>query len=189
MTSSIKILGMAGSLRKASYNRALLRAATTQVPETATLEILDLDGIPLFNQDLENPPPEIVTTMKQKIEAADCILFVTPENNASVPAVLKNAIDWGSRPNGQNSWHGKPAGVIGATMGRLGTARAQCHLRQVLYSLGMITMNQPEVFVATVQNLVDGSNTLTDEATKNFLRKYLIALTDWAAKINAGKFA
>ena len=121
----VKILGFAGSLRKDSYNRSLLRAALELVPEEAELEIFDLEGIPLFNQDLENQPPEKLTEFKARIRAADAILIATPEYNYSIPGVLKNAIDCASRPYGDNAFEHKPVAMMGASIGFAGTARAQ----------------------------------------------------------------
>lgn len=124
MQNAIHILGIAGSLRRASYNRAALRAAQQLVPPDATLDIFDLDGIPPFNQNEEQQPPVKVVELKTRGRAADAVLFVTPEYNYSIPGVLKNAIDWASRPYGDNAWDGKPVAVMGASVGRLGTARA-----------------------------------------------------------------
>ena len=120
MKQQISILGFAGSLRKGSYNRALLRAALELVPDDANLEVFELDGIPLFNQDRESSPPEKVKEFKEKIQAADAILIVTPEYNYSMPGVLKNAIDWASRPYGNNSFEGKPVALMSASTGILG---------------------------------------------------------------------
>jgi chromate reductase len=124
MNNPIRILGIAGSLRRGSYNRAALRAATELVPEGAILETFELDGIPVFNQDEEQNPPAKVTELKRRIREADAILFVTPEYNYSVSGVLKNAIDWASRPYGDSAWNGKPAAIMGASPGAMGTARA-----------------------------------------------------------------
>src|SRR5208283_5360145 len=128
MSEQISILGFAGSLRKDSLNRALLRAALEFVPPETKLEIFELDGIPLFNQDLESSVPIKVQDFKNKIKAADALLIVTPEYNYSVPGVLKNAIDWASRPPGDNSFDNKPAAIMSASTGILGGARAQYHL-------------------------------------------------------------
>lgn len=126
----IAAFGFAGSLRKESYNKSLLKAAVELIPPDATLEIFDLEGIPPFNQDLETQPPGKVKEFKAKIKAADAILIVTPEYNYSIPGVLKNAIDSASRPHGDNAFEGKPVAIMGASIGMLGTARAQYHLRQ-----------------------------------------------------------
>src|SRR5687767_273497 len=131
------ILGIPGSLRKASYNKAALRAAQALVPAGTTLEIFELDGIPPFNQDDEQNPPPRVTELKARIRAADAVLICTPEYNYSVPGVLKNAIDWASRPYGDSAWTGKPVAIMGASVGVLGTARAQYHLRQMCVFLDM----------------------------------------------------
>ena len=144
MEKEIKILGFAGSLRKDSYNRSLLRAALELVPKGTELEIFDLEGIPPFNQDLENQPPQKVKEFKAKIRAADAILIATPEYNYSVPGVLKNAIDSASRPYGDNAFEGKPVAVMGASIGMLGTARAQYHLRQSFVFLNVYPLNRPE---------------------------------------------
>jgi chromate reductase len=151
MKETIRILGIAGSLRKASYNRGLLRAAAELVPTGAQVEIFELDGIPAFNQDQEQNPPERVAVLKRKIREADAILFVTPEYNYSVPGVLKNAIDWASRPYGDNAWNGKPAAIMGASIGAIATARAQYHLRQMMVFLNMFAENQPEVMVGNAR--------------------------------------
>jgi len=129
MSDSFTILGFAGSLRKDSYNKTLLRAATKLVPPGVKLETFDLEGIPPFNQDMESMPPERVREVKAKIRAADALLIVTPEYNYSVLGVLKNAIDWASRPYGDNSFEGKSVAIMSASTGMLGGARAQYHLR------------------------------------------------------------
>jgi chromate reductase len=123
MSKAIRLLGIAGSLRRESYNRAALRAASSLLPEGATLDIFELDGIPGFNQDEEQNPPEKVVDLKRRIRQADALLFVTPEYNYSIPGVLKNAIDWASRPYGDSAWNGKPAAIMGASIGNIATAR------------------------------------------------------------------
>ena len=147
MGELIKILGFAGSLRKESYNRSVLRAAVTLIPEGAQLDTFELDNIPPYNQDHEREPPQAVRAFKAAIKAANAILIVTPEYNYSVPGVLKNAIDWASRPYGDNAWNGKTVGVMGASVGMLGTSRAQYHLRQMFVFLNMFPLNQPEVMI------------------------------------------
>lgn len=183
MTESIRILGIAGSLRCESYNRAALRAAAELVPEGATLEIFELDGIPLFNQDEEKNPPAKVVELKRRIREADAILFVTPEYNYSVPGVLKNAIDWASRPYGDSAWNGKPAAIMGASTGMLGTARAQYHLRQIMVFLNMFPVNQPEVMIGNAAKRFDAEGNLTDDATKDFIRKLLQNLVEWTRRL------
>ncbi len=183
MEKTINILGFAGSLRKDSYNRSLLRAASELVPEGAGLEIFDLDGIPPFNQDLENQPPQKVRDFKAKIRAADAILIVTPEYNYSIPGVLKNAIDCASRPYGDNAFEGKPVAVMGASIGMLGTARAQYHLRQSFVFLNMLALNQPEVMVPFAQEKVDKTGRLTDPQTRDKVKALLQGLVAWTKRL------
>ena len=178
MDSPLTILGIAGSLRKASYNRAALRAAQQLAPQGAQIEIFDLEGIPPFNQDLEKIPSERVVRFKERIRAADAILFVTPEYNYSIPGVLKNAIDWASRPYGDNAWDGKPVAVMGASVGSLGTARAQYHLRQVFVYVNMHPLNRPEVMIANAAERFDAQGNLTDEKTRDHIRQLLAALVE-----------
>jgi chromate reductase len=183
MSSSLTILGIAGSLRQASYNRMALRAAQQLVPEDAKIEIFDLQGIPLFNQDQELTPPAIVTDFKRRIRAADAILFATPEYSYNLPGVLKNAIDWASRPYGDNSWNDKPVAIMGASPGLLGTARAQLLLRPLLTFLNMHTVNQPEVMIAKAHEKFDASGNLIDEASKKLIQQLLQNLVDWTRRL------
>jgi chromate reductase len=183
MDKAVNILGFAGSLRKGSYNKALLRAAAELVPEDATLEIFDLEGIPPFNQDLESAMPERVKEFKSKIKSADAILIVTPEHNYSIPGVLKNAIDWASRPYGDNSFEGKPVAVMSASTGMLGGARAQYHLRQVFVFLDMHPVNKPEVLVTFANQKFDPDGRLTDEKTKELTKNLLDTLVAWTRKL------
>jgi len=187
MDKKIKILGFAGSLRKGSYNRSLLSAALEMVPKEATLEIFDLEGIPPFNQDLENQSPEKVMEFKAKIRAADAILMATPEYNYSIPGVLKNAIDWASRPYGDNAFDGKPVAMMGASVGMLGTARAQYHLRQSFVFLNMHPLNQPEVMVPFVQEKINQNGKVTDEKTKKKIGELLESLVVWTEKLKSEK--
>ncbi len=184
MDKKTHILGFAGSLRKQSYNRALLSAASEMVPENATLEIFDLEGIPPFNQDLEQQPPEKVKEFKTKIKAADAILIVTPEYNYSIPGVLKNAIDWASRPYADNAFDGKPVAVMGASIGMLGTARAQYDLRRSFVFLNMYPMNQPEVMVPFAQEKVGSQGRVTDEKTRKKIRDLLKNLVVWTRRVS-----
>jgi chromate reductase, NAD(P)H dehydrogenase (quinone) len=183
MSKPVHILGIAGSLRRESYNRAALRAATQLLPEGATLETFELDGIPGFNQDEEQNPPAKVVELKRLIREADAILIVTPEYNYSVPGVLKNAIDWASRPYGDSAWNGKPAAIMGASVGTIGTARAQYHLRQMMVFLNMFPVNQPEVMIGNASERFDAEGNLTDETTKDFVRQLLQNLAEWARRI------
>ena len=183
MNKPIRILGIAGSLRRESYNRAALRAAAQLTPEGAAVEIFELDGIPGFNQDDEQNPPAKVVELKRRIRQADAILFVTPEYNYSVPGVLKNAIDWASRPYGDSAWDGKPAAIMGASIGNIGTARAQYHLRQTMVFLNMFPLNQPEVMIGNAAERFDAQGNLADETTKDYIRKLLQSLIDWTGRI------
>src|SRR6478736_2589199 len=166
MSQSIRILGIAGSLRRESYNRAALKAATQLVPQDASLEVFELDGIPGFNQDEEKNPPAKVGELKRRVRDAHAILMVTPEYNYSIPGVLKNAIDWASRPYGDSAWTGKPVAVMGASAGYFGSARAQYHLRQTFVFLDMYAVNQPEVMIGAAYQKFDANGNLMDEKAK-----------------------
>ena len=183
MEKTANILGFAGSLRKDSYNRALLRAAVELVPKGAGLEIFDLEGIPPFNQDLESQPPEKVKTFKGKIRAADAILIATPEANYTLPGVLTNAMNWASRPYGDNAFDGKPVAIMGASVGMLGTARAQYHLRQSFVFLNMVPVNQPEVLVPFAQEKVDKEGKVTDPKTREKIGQLLESLVAWTKRL------
>jgi len=176
----LNILGIVGSLRLSSFNRFALKAAQELVPEDAALSLVDLNGIPVFNQDNEMAPPAIVVEFKQKIIAADAILFATPEYNYSLPGGLKNAIDWGSRPYGESAWQGKPAAIMGASIGNFGTARAQYDLRKILVALDMPVVVQPEIMIGNAAQRFDQNGKLTDEPTRKLIQKLLIALVGLA---------
>ncbi|HEX3187878.1 MAG TPA: NAD(P)H-dependent oxidoreductase [Pyrinomonadaceae bacterium] len=184
MNEPIVILGIAGSLRKESFNRSLLRAAQELAPEGARIETFEIAGIPPFNQDEETNPHPRVAELKQRIRAADAILFVTPEYNYSIPGVLKNAIDCASRPYGDSAWTGKPVAVMGASVGTLGTARAQYHLRQTFVFLNMYPVNQPEVMVSNAQKRFDQEGKLTDDTTKQLVRQLLSELVNWTKRLS-----
>jgi len=187
MGNPLTILGIAGSLRKASFNRAALRAAQQLAPEGVRIDVFELAGIPLYNQDLENPAPESVVRFKAAIRAADAILFVTPEYNYSIPGVLKNAIDWGSRPYGDSAWDGKPVAVMGASPGSVGTARAQYHLRQTFVFLNMYPLNRPEVMISNVGDRCDTNGNLTDQETRDRIRKLVEALAVWTRQLQKAR--
>lgn len=188
MSPPVKILGIAGSLRKQSFNRAALRAAQKQLPTGAILTTFELDDIPLFNQDKEKELPLAVAQMKQAIRAADAILFATAEYNYSISGVLKNAIDWGSRPSGESAWKGKPAAIMGASPGLFGSARAQYHLRQVLVGLGMPTVNQPEIMIGNATERFDANGVLSDEKTNALIGKLLTSLVSLTLQLKAATF-
>jgi chromate reductase len=185
MADTIKVLGIAGSLRKESYNKLALKAAQLLAPESMKLDIFDIAGIPLFNQDEEHKPSPQVVEFKKAIHAADAILFVTPEYNYSIPGVLKNAIDAASRPYGESAWNGKPVAVMGASVGNFGTARAQYHLRQCFIFLNMYPLNQPEVMIGNASQRFDPEGNLIDDTTANLIKQLLQNLEEWTLKLRA----
>jgi chromate reductase len=183
MSAPLHILGISGSLRKNSYNTAALRAASELLPEGVTMEIFDLSSIPIYNDDVrEQGYPAAVQTFRDKIAAADAVLIATPEYNYSVPGMLKNAIDWASRPPAQ-PFDGKPVGIMGASPGVLGTARAQYHLRQSFVFMNGMVLNRPEVMIGGAATKFDGSGKLTDATTRDFLQKFLVALAAWSQRM------
>ena len=179
VNNPIVILSIVGSLRRESFNRMALKAAQQLAPEGSRLDVADIDGLPGFNQDDESAPPAKVTELKQQICNADAILFVTPEYNYSVPGVLKNAIDWASRPYGDSAWTGKPVAVMGASIGMMGTARAQYHLRQMFVFLNMHAVNQPEVMISNAAKRFDEQGNLTDETSRKLIQQLLQELVRW----------
>ena len=183
MGKDFTILGFAGSLRRQSYNRAALRAATQLAPLGVTISTFDLAGIPGFDQDDEVQPPAVIVEFKKRIREADALLFVTPEYNYSISGVLKNAIDWASRPYGDNAWSGKPAAIMGASIGMFGTARAQYHLRQIFVNINILPINQPEIMIANAAQRFDSDGNLTDETSKKLIRELLENLVDWTARV------
>jgi len=185
MAEPITILGICGSLRKASYNRGALRAAQKLCPEGAKLEIFELDGIPVFNQDEDSNPPARVAEFKQRIRAADAILIATPEYNYSVPGPLKNAIDWASRPYGDNAWDGKPVALMSAALSMGGGVRAQYHLRQSFVFLNMEAVMQPEVAIGNAPKSFDEQGNLTDETSKKLIGQLLQKLVQKARSAKA----
>jgi len=183
-TSPLRILGIAGSLRTGSYNRALLQAAQELAPQGMAIVTFDLDAIPPYNADVEAQGfPAPVVAFKAAIAEADALLIATPEYNHSIPGVLKNALDWASRPAASTPLNGKPAAVMGASTGVIGTARAQQHLRLVCSYLNMLVLNQPEVLVGRARDKFDASGRLTDEPTRQFMAKFLQAFVQWVARV------
>jgi chromate reductase len=184
MQQQFKILAFAGSLRKGSFNKALVRAAVDVAPDTVNIEVFDLEGIPPYNQDNENNPPQIVSDFKEKIRNADALLIATPEYNYSVSGVLKNAIDWASRPKEGNPLEGKPVAIMSASTGRLGGARAQYHLRQTFIFLNIHPVNQPEVMMSDAPHNVDENGRVTNEITRKLIRQLIEALIDLSKKLS-----
>jgi chromate reductase len=180
----VKNFGFAGSLRSGSYNKALLHAATELLPEELDLEIFDISGIHGFNQDIEGDMPLKVKDFESKIRGANAILIATPEYNYSVPGVLKNAIDWASRPYGDNAFDGKPVAIMSASIGILGGARAQYHLRQMFVFLNMYPINAPEIIVTLAQDKFDANGKLIDENTKKYVSQLLQNLANWTRQLS-----
>jgi len=180
--SPIRVLGIAGSLRRGSYNRALLRAAQGLAPVGMTIEVFDLAPIPLYNADVEaEGDPEPVGAFKDAIRRADALLIACPEYNHGVPGVLKNAIDWASRPPRGAALDRKPLALMGASPGMTGSARGQSQLRQAFVFTNSYALPQPEMLVARAQEKFDAQGNLTDEKTREFLQRLLGALAEWVA--------
>jgi chromate reductase, NAD(P)H dehydrogenase (quinone) len=186
MNGIVRVLGIPGSLRKASYNRAALHAARELAPADAVLEIFDLEEIPPFSEDGEHALPTRVVELKARIREADAILIATPEYNFSIPGVLKNAIDWASRPHGDSAWAGKPVAVMGASIGATGTARAQYHLRQPFVFLDMHPVNRPEVMISNAANRFDEHGRLHDATSRTLVRQLVEALVAWTRRLGKG---
>ena len=175
----IKVAVFVGSIRKDSFNRQLAEAVAKLAPAKFEFEQVRLDNLPLYNQDFDGAFPAEATRLKTQVAAADALLFVTPEYNRSIPGVLKNAIDIGSRPWGKNSFAGKPAGVLGISVGAIGTALAQQHLRNILSYLDAPTLGQPEVFVRFEEGMFDGQGGIAVESTRKFLQGFVDKYVAW----------
>jgi chromate reductase len=174
-----------GSIRKGSYNRMMAKALAGVAPPSLKLEIVEIAQLPLYNQDEDASPPAAWTAFRQKIKAADAVLFVTPEYNRSVPGVLKNAIDVASRPYGSNSWDGKPAAIVSVSPGAIGGFGANHHLRQSLVFLNMPVLQQPEAYVGGAATLFDADGKLTNSGTVDFLKKFTQAFATMIEKVHA----
>ena len=164
-----KIAVIVGSLRSESINRRFAHALAKLAEGTLEFQFIELGDVPMYNEDLWQDPPAAVMRLKQSIEACDAVLFVTPEYNRSVPGVLKNAIDVGSRPNGKSVWGGKPGAIIGTSVGAIGTAIAQSHLRGVCAYLDIVLMNQPEMYIKHDEKRIDASGNIVSEDTRKYL--------------------
>ena len=186
MSVTFRIFGFAGSLRVDSFNKAILRAAGELLPSGVELKIFDLEGIPPFNADLVLQPHARVDEFKAGIKAADALLIATPEYNYSVPGVLKNALDWGSRPHDDNSFEDKPVAIMGASVGMLGTARAQYHLRQSCVYLNMHPLNKPEVMIPFAQDRIDNDGKLIDAQTRTKIKEQIEGLVAWTKRLKHG---
>jgi chromate reductase len=179
--SKLNILVVVGSNRRQSLNRALANALARLGADNLAFRFVQIDDLPLYNQDGEAPLPDSVARFKAEIAAADGLLFVTPEHNRSIPAALKNAIDWGARPYGQNSWAGKSAAITGTSPGALGAAIAQQHLRQILGNLGAHVMGG-EAYIAFKPGLIDADGNITDDSTRKFLQAFIDQFATLAAR-------
>lgn len=174
-----RVAVVVGSLRRGSWNRALARAVISLAPADLSFEFAEIGELPLYSQDYDADFPEVAKRFKQSIEAADALLFVTPEYNRSIPGVLKNALDWGSRPWGANSWAGKPGAVLGTSPGATGTALSQQHLRNVLAYLDVATLGQPEMFIKHDPTRIDDEGKIVNEDTRKFLQGFVDRYAAW----------
>lgn len=174
-----RIAVVVGSLRRESYNRRLAQAVAKLAPPELTFETLEIGDLPLYDQDDDPHPADAVKRLKSRIAAAQGLLFVTPEYNRSLPGVLKNALDHASRPYGQNAWAGKPAGILGASVGAVGTAVAQQQLRGVLAYLDVPTLGQPEVFLQVKDDFFDSDGNVASERTRKFLQGWMDRYVAW----------
>ena len=179
MADNYRVAMLVGSLRKDSFNRRLAQAVEALAPQNFSFVHIEIGDLPLYNQDHDASPSERVKRLKSEIEAADALLFVTPEYNRAIPGVLKNAIDIASRPYGKSAWNGKPAGVITVSPGAIGGFGANHHLRQSLVFLNMPVLQQPEAYIGGAGELFDESGAIRKADTKQFLDKFLAAFADW----------
>jgi len=180
--AKFKIAVIVGSNRRESVNRRLAQALAKLGVEKFSFSFVQIDDLPIYNQDLEGELPKSVVRFKSEIAAADGLLFVTPEHNRSITTVLKNAIDWGARPYGLNSWNGKPAAITGTSPGALGTAIVQQHLRQIMGNLGVLVMGG-EAYVGFKPGLIDADGGITDESTRKFLGGFVDRLATLVARV------
>jgi len=173
------VVALVGSLRKESLNRKMAMALRAMAPQSLKLEIVEIGGLPLYNQDLDATPPPAATAFKDRVRKADAVLFVTPEYNRSVPGALKNASDVGSRPKGDSAWSGKPCAIVSVSPGAIGAFGANHHLRQSLVFLDMPAMQQPEAYIGGADKLFDAQGNLTSDSTRSFMNKFLAAFVTW----------
>ncbi len=174
-----KIAIIVGSLRKQSFNRSVAKYLVSVAPEDYDIYFPDIGRLALYNQDLDDTPTEHWVKFRDEVRAAEALLFVTPEYNRSIPGVLKNAIDVGSRPYGQSVWGGKPGGIVSVSTGDIGGFGANHHLRQVLSCLNVYLMNYPEAYVGNIQEALDSSGQIVAEKTQTFLTKYMNSFIRW----------
>ena len=179
MTQTRKVAVIVGSLRKDSFNRKTAHALAAMAPPSLNLQIVEISELSHYNQDLDASPPESWLAFRDRIKGSDGVLFVTPEYNRSVPGVLKNAIDIGSRPYGQSSWSGKPGAIVSVSPGAIGGFGANHHLRQCLVFLDVPAMAQPEAYIGNAADLFDGEGKVKNDATRVFLQKFIDAYAAW----------
>ena len=177
-----KIAVLVGSLREGSYNKKLAREIINMAPESLEMEIIEIGQLALYNEDLDQNPPAEWVEFRQKIKDAEGYLFFTPEYNRSISAVLKNALDVGSRPYGQNNWGGKPGAIVSSSISALGGAVANHTLRQTMVFLDVYTMQQPEAYIGNTMSLFDENNKLKSEDTRAFLKSWVDAFAAWVQK-------
>lgn len=179
----------AGSLRRASYSRAIAEYMSSLAPENLKMKIIDLSGLPMYNQDFDDDgrPPEAYIKFREEVKPLDGCLFVTPEYNRSVPAVLKNALDVGSRPYGKSVWYGKPGGIISVTPGGMGAFGANLALRQSMIFLNILLLQQPEAYLGNVTAFLNEKGEVTNPSTKEFLQQYMDAFAKWVKTISEAK--
>ena len=182
MATERKVGIIVGSLRKGSFNRLAARALIGLAPEHLKFELIEIGQLPLYNQDEDADPPATWTAFRDQVRAQDAVLFVTPEYNRSVPGALKNAIDVGSRPYGNSAWQGKPAAIVSVSPGALGAFGANHHLRQSLVFLDMPCMAQPEAYVGNAAHLFAADGSLSNDGTRDFLRKFMQAFAAWVER-------
>jgi len=188
MSASTKVAVLVGSLRKAAFSRRTAIALAGLAPEGMELEIVEIGALPLYNQDEDTAaPPAAWAAFRAEVRGADAVLFVTPEYNRSVPGVLKNAIDVGSRPYGQSVWSGKPGAVVSVSPGAIGGFGANHHLRQSLVFLNVPAMQQPEAYVGGAGQLFDAEGNIASEGTREFLAGFMTAFAVWIATIKGGQ--
>jgi chromate reductase len=179
MSKTRNVAIFVGSLRKESLNRKLANALIKMAPPSLKMEIVEIRHLPLFDQDFEADLPQVVRDFKQRVQAADAVLFITPEYNRSVPGALKNALDVGSRPYGQSAWNGKPGAVISVSPGGIGGFGANHHLRQSLVFLNVPVLQQPEAYIGNAGSLFDDKGAIANDSTREFMTKFLQAYEQW----------
>ncbi|MGK4569326.1 NADPH-dependent FMN reductase [Flavobacterium sp. 3HN19-14] len=178
-----RIIALSGSLRRDSYTTKLVKAFQKSAPEDVALELIEIGNLPFINEDLEKDLPESVKAFHEKIRESEAVLFATPEYNRSYSPVLKNAIDWGSRPEGQNHWNNKPAAAIGCSPYSLGAFGAVNHLRQVMMYVNLLTLQEPEFYLSKASCFLGEDGNVSDPETQNHIDAFWIAFTDWIERL------